>query len=454
MRATTRVRLAVATSLALAAGLAGIPAFGQSAADAGRDAPGAGPVAPAVWEPGEVRSIEVGLDEQVYADMVTEYLDTGAKTWIEADVTIDGRTYPRTGMKLKGNSTLFDLTPQTPPTSTSWLIRLDKFVEQDHDGYHRFAVRKNDTPSHLNEALSLRLLEAADVPVGRAFHSSFQVNGEPAELRLVHEDIADEWYTDHFGDDGGTVWKKKFEGDFGYLGEDPAAYEDYYWEPKGGKESEWQPLFGFLDWMNNASDEEFVAQFETRVDAAEFARYLAVEDILRNWDDLDGPGQNGYLRYAPDTGRMSVVAWDHNLAIGGFGGGPPFDSEEEARAALLPGDDVATPAADPPPPRTQWGFPLTQRAFALIPEFVELYRQELTRLDQELVRSGYAETELAALAAPLEASGLITAEQVSTDQERILSVLEQEVTPRDPGQGGGWPPWPPTDPPADPPTEP
>ena len=42
---------------------------------------------------------------------------------------------------------------------------------------------------------------------------------------------------------------------------------------------------------------------------------------MGNFDDIEGPGNNSYLYFDPDTGVATVVAWDHNLAFGGLGGG-------------------------------------------------------------------------------------------------------------------------------------
>ena len=33
------------------------------------------------------------------------------------------------------------------------------------------------------------------------------------------------------------------------------------------------------------------------LDVDAFARYLAAQDVVQNWDDIDGPGNNSYLRW-------------------------------------------------------------------------------------------------------------------------------------------------------------
>ena len=41
--------------------------------------------------------------------MIETFVDSGDKEWIEATVTIDGTTFERVGLRLKGNSSLMGL---------------------------------------------------------------------------------------------------------------------------------------------------------------------------------------------------------------------------------------------------------------------------------------------------------------------------------------------------------
>lgn len=52
------------------------------------------------------------------------------------------------------------------------------------------------------------------------------------------------------------------------------------------------------------------------MDLDSFATYLAFEDLVNNFDDIDGPGNNSYLFWDSATKKFTIVAWDHNLAFG------------------------------------------------------------------------------------------------------------------------------------------
>jgi len=72
------------------------------------------------------------------------------------------------------------------PETLPWLIRLDKFVEdQQHEGVTEFVVRSNNFATSINEAVALELLAEAGLATQEATAARFAFNGSDAELRLV-----------------------------------------------------------------------------------------------------------------------------------------------------------------------------------------------------------------------------------------------------------------------------
>ncbi len=61
-------------------------------------------------------------------------------------------------------------------------------------------------------------------------------------------------------------------------------------------------MIEFLDFINNSDDATFEAELGEHLDVDSFATYLAMQDIVDNFDDIDGPGNNSYLHYDSDTG--------------------------------------------------------------------------------------------------------------------------------------------------------
>ena len=270
-----------------------------------------------IWDASEVHEIAIEVDDAAVAAMIDTYQETDEKEWIEATVTIDGETYERAGLRLKGNSSLRGVDDDAEPTDLPWLIRLDKYVDgQEHDGWTELIVRSNGSETALNEALALDLLREAGLASEHAVATSFSVNGADARLRLVVQNLDERWEEENFSTDG-LLYKAEAGGDWSWRGDDPDSYTDVFDQETG--DDDLTPLIDFLDFLNNSSDEDFAAELPERLDVQAFARYLAFEEVVGNFDDIDGPGNNAYLRWDAESGGFTVVAWDHNMA---FGGGP------------------------------------------------------------------------------------------------------------------------------------
>ena len=278
-----------------------------------------------------VHSIAIDVEQSELDTAIESYLSSGDKVWITADVTIDGVTYSQAGLKLKGNSSLRSISTDSAAEDLPWRIRLDKYVDgQNADGYTDLVLRANSSETSINEAVALDLLAEAGLATEQAVATRVSVNGSDEKLVLVLQNLDDTWLAENFSADD-ILYKADAEGDYTWRGVDPTAYTDAF-DVEAGEE-DYTPLVALLDVVNNATDEDFAAKLPDLLDVESFARYLAFEELINNFDDIDGPGNNSYLAYDAETGKTTVVAWDHNLAFGvansaggmggegGFGGG-------------------------------------------------------------------------------------------------------------------------------------
>lgn len=277
-----------------------------------------------VWDSSTVHTISVEVDEDAYAAMLETFVSSDEKEWISATVTIDGTTFSNVGLRLKGNSSLRSVsTTDSEPQDLPWLIRLDKFTDgQELDGSTNFVVRSSSTQTSLNEAVALELLDRAGLATQQAIATRFSVNGSAETLRLTIENPNDAWDAAEFGTEG-ILYKAEAGGDYTYRGDDPESYTDVFDQETG--EDNLEPLIEFLQFINDSDDATFAADLSDHLDVDAFATYLAMQDLVENFDDIDGPGNNSYLRYDAATGAFTVVNWDLNLAFGqspaGMGGG-------------------------------------------------------------------------------------------------------------------------------------
>ena len=480
MRATTAI--AAALVLAGISGVAGCSAVAAAIqatdSDASDTAESGGTSSPAttmstLWDTTQVHTIDLTYDADDYDALIDAYLDSGSKEWISADVTIDGTTYENVGLKLKGNSSLRSLSTSDDATLSSanpqdlpWIIRLDKYVDgQNHEGSTELVVRGNSSETSLNEALALDLLRESGLATEQATAVRFSADGSDASLRLVIENPDDTWMERELGD--GLLYKADASGDYSYRGDDESSYTDVF-DQQGG-DDDLTPLISFLQWINESDDDTFAADLDEHLDVQSFATYLAFQDLVQNSDDIDGPGNNSYLYYDPDTTQMTVVNWDLNLAFGaspgggmaggagfgggddtdgaGFGGGMPPGGQDRPTGddastdgGFAPGDAGPAGAADGADGAdgtaradgnagggmgSMGGSNILVERFMEVPEFAAMVDAASASLQEKLVDSGVAQELLETRTQTLldDASDLVDAATIREESDALSSAL-------------------------------
>lgn len=307
-----------------------------------------------------IHTITVEADEEELTAALEAYAADSTKQWVKATVSIDGNKFENVGLRLKGNSSLRGTTAEDDPTELPWIIRLDKYVDgQQYPGRAEFVVRGNGSETSLNEALALELVGTAGLATQHAAATSFSINGADARLRLVIDNPDDElWNEETFSGDGVT-YEAESDGDYSYRGENGEDYADAF-SVKTGDETNLQPVAEFLEFVNKSSDEDFASQLKDQLDVDQFATYLAVQELIGNSDDIDGPGNNSYLRYDETSGKMTVISWDLNMSFGtmngGGGGGAPGANGQRPQLSdgFRPGQapEGAVPSGAPQPDGT------------------------------------------------------------------------------------------------------
>ena len=364
-------RTPIAIVLASALALAGCA---STTSEVSRTAPSS------LWDSDAVHDISVDIADADYDALIAAYVADASKIWVTATVTIDGETLENVGLKLKGNSTLFGTNDESDPSELPWIIRLDKYVDdQSYEGETELIVRANNSETSLNEAVALELLGLAGLATEEAVASRFTVNGGDTELALVMQSLDDDWVSAQF-DDEGLLYKAEAGGDYSYRGDDPEEYADVFDQEAGADDLE--PLTAFLQFIDESDDATFAAELADHLDIDAFATYLAFQDLVDNYDDIDGPGNNSYLHYDTETGLMTVVNWDLNLTFG--------TSNRPSGGAVQGG---GRPAGAGAPGGRSGGNILSER-FLANAEFQALYDAKTTELTQTLFGSGAADEVL------------------------------------------------------------
>jgi spore coat protein CotH len=409
----------------------------------------------ALFDDGLVHTISFMYDEADYARMIATYQQSGTKDFIEATVTIDGTTIQSVGIRLKGNSTLMSLRragagggnvggrggggagplgvtlSADKPESLPWLISFDEFVSgQRYEGYEQLALRPA-SGAGLAEALALDLVGITGEPTQRSTYTSLSVNSAAAVLRLVVE-IPDSQYADDNFTTDGVLYKALSTGSFRYLGDDPLAYANAFKQITNKKQQDIKPLIELLKWVSQASDADFAAHLAEHVDIDSFATYVAIQDLLSNFDDMAGPGSNYYLWYDLNANKFTVLSWDMNLAFGGLGRGgegavnvPPGGTVN----VPPPGAVIIGPGGGPGAPGAlgKGGDNALKARFLAAPAFAALRAQARADVKQAIYGSGTALSELTRLTTLVASSGLISTATIDGEATAIRARI-QELT--------------------------
>jgi spore coat protein CotH len=440
-------------------------------------------------------TVTITFRDENYQRMLDTYYAEGEKEYVEADLTVDGTVIPSVGIRLKGNSTLGGLTRNgqarqggrggpggrggrtglkaEEPETLPWLIRFDEFVEgRRYQGHREVAVRvagmgggMGGGTTVLNEALALNLLARTGEPAPRYAYSSFMVNGRPTTARLLVEH-PDERFADDLGGSG-VLYKSLATGRFADQGDDPTAYADDFAQITGKGSQDLQPVIDLVQWVEHSTDAEFAGQLAEHVDVASFARYVAWQNLLLNFDDMAGPGRNYYLWYDLDTAKFSVIGWDYNLTFSGDtaqgphdaggmgrfpGGGQPPEGmrlpegmappEGMRRPEGMELPDGMRPPGEMPGPggRTDGedgagargggfggGHELKER-FLAATAFRDVYEDAYRELYQAVYGSGTALKAIGEITAVLGAVGGRNEQAITDDAGRLRTLIEQRTT--------------------------
>ncbi|SNT64631.1 Spore coat protein CotH [Asanoa hainanensis] len=380
-----------------------------------------------------------------YQRLLDEYFEEGEKSFLEADVTVDGTALPSVGIRLKGNSTLSGLTRDgqarsgrfgqgraslkaEEPENLPWLIRFDEFVDgRRYQGHREIAVRvagMGGGSTVLNEALALDVLAATGQPAQRYAYSSFTVNDRPTTARLI-VDHPDEGLP---GGDG-VLYKSLATSQFTDQGDDQTAYADDFEQITKKGSQDLQPVINLVKWVNSASDAEFDAKLGEHVDVAAFARYVAVQDLLMNFDDMAGPGRNYYLWYDLDTKTFTVVGWDYNLTFSSMGGGFRPPDGMEMPEGFQPPEGMERPDGGQRPGGGfdgMGGNKLKER-FQASAAFKTVYEEAHRDLYQKIYGDGTALSSLDRIAKVLSTVGGYDAQQTTSDAEQLRTAIQQQT---------------------------
>lgn len=239
--------------------------------------------------------------------------------YVPAQACFEGQALGQVGLRFKGSYgslyNCFDAAGQNTCRKLGMKIKFDEYVDGQHFfGLKRLnfqAYRYND--SYLKERLAYNLYRAMDIVAPRAAWAKLRVNGEAQGLFGMVEQIDGRFTQDRWPANGdGNVFKERWPGT-----------TDAAWLAAGLETNQAAADVGafaaFGTALNAAAEPELGATLGRFTDLDYFARYMAVDDAIANFDGIttyytsgspDEAGNHNFYFYQESAQRFTLIPWD------------------------------------------------------------------------------------------------------------------------------------------------
>lgn len=287
-----------------------------------------------VFGPDHILQVDINFYSETYwNELLAEY--EGEQNYSPASITIatpiDTTTLDSIGVRLKGNSSM-----NHPGNKKPFKVDFNRYIpDQAYDLLKKLNFNNGfKDPTFAREKMFLDVCEDAGILAPRATFAEVRFNGEAWGFYTVVEQIDDQFLDRSIGDDDGMLFKagSNFgagddEASLVYYGPDQANYENAY-ELKTNDATDWSDFIAFIEFVNNASDDQFENELENYLDLQPYLRSAALDNLFANLDSYTLSARNYYLYQNIQLGRWQWIKWDCNETFGSYAMGVPGDMTE------------------------------------------------------------------------------------------------------------------------------
>ncbi|MDO4634222.1 MAG: CotH kinase family protein, partial [Eubacteriales bacterium] len=330
-----------------------------------------------LFDTSEIMSVNIIMDEDEWNTMLQ---NAAEETYYQCDVEINGTMFYRVGIRPKGNTSLTNIASDPTTDRFSLNLEFDQYVDgQTCFGLDKLILNNNYADAtNMKEALVYDMYQYLGADASLYNYARISVNDEYWGVYLALEAVEDSFLLRNYGVSSGELYKPEnmdmgggpggSDADFG----SEAAPAQFDGNPPGtgmteenGNErpdrGDFDPsgmgagMFGgmmsgggsdlnYTDddldsystiWdgevtKSGESDHKRVVEalknisegrnLEQYMDIDNLLKYMAVHVFSVNSDSLSGMMAHNYYLYE-ENGRLNLIPWDYNLALGGMGGG-------------------------------------------------------------------------------------------------------------------------------------
>ena len=310
----------------------------------------------------EIITLEILVDQSKWDEMIA---NAQAKTYIMADVVVNGVTYQNVGVRTKGNASLSQVSQSGSPERYSLRIKFGEYIDgQTCLGLDELVLNNMiSDPSYMKEYLSQELMRFIGVEAPLTNYASLSVNGEGIGFYVALESYGESFDRRVFGDSAGEYYNVKtmeMGGGMQNRGQGGFAFgqQQNQADEQAPDTNDWQDRQGFVGQGGGSRGgsleytdddlESYPAIFENALgnvssskkqrvvtalkalddgtdlesyfDMDQVIRYFAAHTFLVSMDSYYSNMAQNYVIQERD-GVISILPWDYHLSYGGFQSG-------------------------------------------------------------------------------------------------------------------------------------
>ena len=298
----------------------------------------------ALFDTSSILSVNIQMDEADWNDMLE---NATAETYYQCNVEVNGTMFYQVGIRPKGNTSLSAIANDDTTDRYSFKLEFDHYVDgQTCFGLDKLILNNNYADAtNLKEALIYDMYQYLGVDASLYNYAKISLNGEYWGVYLALEGVEDSFQLRNYGTESGELYKpESMELGGGKAQDRPDGMPEGDAEPPGGMDrnsggadlnytdddlDSYETIWDGEVTKTNQADHERVVKalkniaagndLETYMDIDDLLRYMAVHVFSVNEDSLSGTMAHNYYLYESD-GKLSLIPWDYNLALGGMGG--------------------------------------------------------------------------------------------------------------------------------------
>lgn len=297
-----------------------------------------------VFDDTQVKRLDFVVSEEDWQSMLNDMTETygpfGQSTggagladteenpiFVPAEVFYNGTQWYRVGIRFKGNSSLQG-SWQAGILKLSFKLDFDEFEDEYPEidnqrfyGFKKLSLKNNyDDESIMREKVASDVFKNAGVPVSHtAFYTLYVDHGNGPEyfgLYTLVEEIDDTLIDTQFSSDDGNLYKPE-EGSANFA---KGTFDAADFEKKTNEDDEdWSDIVALFSALHadtaSTAPATWRQNLEAVFDVDGFLKYLAVNQIIQNWDTYGRMPHNYYLYNNPDTGKLTWIPWDNNESL-------------------------------------------------------------------------------------------------------------------------------------------